>query len=536
MRVKVPVQVSLTECAMGMVLEDTEMQNMLERAIKKHCAEAVYTEGALEDIAMVLLMQYSRKEASMQEIAAKLYEEASGYMPEGVDALSITVGTESEQSTEIDIRIEKGMHEEEIHRRVEQCIQEAAEKKTKEHYTVSGIWSIGKSAVLGSNGEIVQKAVCMMVQKEYESALGVLTVLSYTEKTAIMSEMCIACKRETGRRVEDEYKIKECKKLTDGLRYALMMYMCMDSAEAHEEARMKYVVASTMGQIECRKEQGVRVVLNILSSSVLESMGAERSRQMHLLMESASIMEASRAYSTESTRWALELYAQALEACSKSAVRVEIMAKMIQIGNTIKEAQRVQYEIVKHKGWTAHIQIVKEHARMKQEQGHAVEEIVCNIDGTSVVCKKVVRKKRNIQKNKETKYIHAETEYIEAEIHSGECVQSGQYIEVVVHIPEHIQKEADTVGIDTQNRVYRMQIKKKEARRQIRIEHREAQKSRKDTDSISITGIRIECGALCIYTPVQYTVRIAEEKYIAPRVKYKKEIGRYGLTRIAYKG
>ncbi|KAI5191817.1 hypothetical protein NECID01_1662 [Nematocida sp. AWRm77] len=563
MILKVPAQVRITEQAASVLGGDSVLQESVEEACREMLAEKEYVRGALQESTRTLLGRVVQG-MSVGEIGAVLRAEVGAYRAEELSPVEILFTTE-EDGGRGSIQIRGGMGRDEVRESVIACVGEEVQRRTQAYFSVSGIWALGKHALLGQSSNLAEKAFYMAVQGSYERALSVVSLVPPLERSGLLSEIGVMCKHHTGRSVEEEYVVKESASLADALRYVLALHAYVESASAEERPRLEYTVGFLLGRVECREEESLRVLLNLLCCGILERLGVEPAKQVVLLVDSGDIMErVCGEESAEYFRFIIALYSRAKKVCTMPDVSTEICAKIVRMGSVLGEYREEVQELARHPSWVQYHSLVKQHLKdLLPTPGRPEIEAALEIQVrfVKVDSGKGRRKWKGGSRSgsgdgsgkwkgdgdgdgdggKEGKWKYAEMRYTRKSIEENEAVFAGQKVRVQVQVKTGVgvgvevpgsmeidgaEIEGEYVGEDKE--IHRLVLSMGPSMRKSFVVP--------STDRIVFGRAAVSSDGLILHTCISSTLRVDPRPYVRPRVKYRSTVGAFGLTEILAEG
>jgi len=552
LRVKVPGEVALTEKAAEFLIDAPLLQEKLERLIRKYLCYRRYAEGELEERCAEMVLGVVNGAKKIKEAAEELYGEAEEYVLEGIEPLKIAVGVKGEAGA--GVFLDKTENFDKICESFENLVKKEIDSRTKGYFTMSGIWSIGKSAILGKKTNLLERALYLAANENWEGAVSVLSIITLADISPTVSGIRVISKIESGRYFLDEYRAVNGGSFVENLKYALLLYLCLEKHDLSENTsedspgteeavgdrkKAAFIAVFLMGRLDCGQENSVRAVLNLLCYEILSEMGAERSKQVVFLMEAARTIESIGAPRCENAaKYALALSARAKEICTQREIYVEILAQIVRTKTAVREASEEVEELVKYREWAKYFEVVKEYSEKLWFSSGLKRDLICNIE-IDLRCRKIFRKRRrgggeakkDAEAGKDRATERAHTEYVRDAVSFGDTLLSGQRIEI-----EAVLKgvKVDEAVIVADGKEYALSTS---LRRKITVRNSAGSSDpQKEVREMSFKEIRLRAGGFFFSAPLGVSIKVSSRRYTAPAVKYRAISGKFGLTPIFLRG
>lgn len=275
---KVPAEVTVTERAWKVFEKDPGVYASVQSAIFRYFSLFQYVPGSAEEQFRSFLLDAIRSELDFGVFATTLHQIIGSYHLAGISPVRILVSSEEESgngSCEAVVAVFPGMSPDALVLGVQKALQHAASERTKECFTVSGIWDLGKSAFFGRENKTVEKAFFLFQQEKYEASLSLL-FLGQGSSAALPLSLCLSllCRHALGMEQEDAYVQPEPSGLVDALIILAirLLYLKLPKKEIADEQRKKGCLALQMMVLECPLEASLGVLLKKYTCSLINGL------------------------------------------------------------------------------------------------------------------------------------------------------------------------------------------------------------------------------------------------------------------------
>lgn len=287
---RVPADLTVTERAWMMFENDPGLYESVQTAIFRYFSVSIYVPGSVEEQFRSLLLGGIRSDLDVDVFALELHQVIGSYHLSGVSPVRILISLEEENKNndyEVVVAVFPGITLDTVMLRVEKALQHAATERTKNCFTVSGIWSLGKSAFFGSENKTVEQAFFLFQLEKYEASLSLL-FLGQGSSGLLPLSLCLSilCRQALGMDQEDtqiyekqvvsqEQIASQQSTVSDFVDVLMLLairllYLKLPKKEMAVEQRKKGCLALQMMMLECPLEPSLSVLLKKCSCALID--------------------------------------------------------------------------------------------------------------------------------------------------------------------------------------------------------------------------------------------------------------------------
>ncbi|OAG31814.1 hypothetical protein NEDG_00289 [Nematocida displodere] len=570
-RVKMPTVVDVTEKALDLLVESDALRGAFERWYHEYFTDALYAPGALgEGASRLLEAEVSERSVfgvlGAPETAPKTAPKpkaslglsvlglALGYNLGGIVPVQVSVGVSGEGK---DVCLQAKMSEEEVRGCIAGFWARAVRERVEEPSRLKGILSLSR-VLLGLEANPIERAFFLFLEGRYGQ---VVPLLSLMESSLLSSILLMLSERGS-------FPVSDISGggFVDSLIYGLLLAGQLEASGREKNRQEEYIASIVLMQLECVREDSLRILLNFLVIDLIDQMGLTDKNILVLLVDTGDRLKKQGflEFSLSFYERALCLVKGYLPTVISRSIQAQLLGRIVQVSTEQHRTTDRIGELLSTPAWVEQEGVVFSYLAFTRQRVTAVTDVRVSVKrrGSGYGSKKPekpekpekpvhcfcdqapshtgplhqARTRTQIRTRTQTRALTsvASVSYTTPNINPGEEVGSGQKVKIKINLPELALKPTSAkITIDGHAR--RLKLASTSARTSLYLTTKLTNTSGQ-RQKLAIERLLLNISGAKLLVRVDYHLYVLPAPYTYPKVKYIPWISAHGLTPMLTRG